>query len=165
LGYGRFGGLDLRGQVDDLYEKAWLPLRNHFTPVMKLIEKQRIGSKVHKRYDTPATPCDRLMACAKVSEETKTRLRTIRASLDPMALAADIEARLGGIFAVVERLDEERQDEMERAGELPGIGTVGADSVTAPVAGAPYACTASAPTEILAKPTPKNQKNTKRRVS
>lgn len=165
LGYGRFGDLDLRVQVDELYEKAWLPLRNHFTPVMKLIEKQRIGGKVHKRYDTPATPCDRLLACAKVSGETKTRLRAMRAALDPMDLAADIEARLGRIFAVVERLDEDRQDEMERAGELPGIASVGADSVTAPVAVAPCASTASAPTETLAKSALKNQNKTKRRVS
>ena len=67
---------------------------------MKLIEKQRIGCKVRKKYDTPATPCDRLLACAKVSEETKAQLRTTRRGLDPMALAADIEARLGRIFTL-----------------------------------------------------------------
>ncbi len=32
LGYGRFGDLKLREQVNEFYEKAWLPLRNHFTP-------------------------------------------------------------------------------------------------------------------------------------
>lgn len=32
LGDGRFGDLELREQVNELYEKAWLPLRNHFTP-------------------------------------------------------------------------------------------------------------------------------------
>ena len=117
LGYGRFGDLELREQVNELYEKAWLPLRDHFTPVMKLIEKQRIGSKVRKKYDTPATPCDRLLNCAKVSEETKDQLRVTRAALDPMDLAADIEARLGKIFTIVERIEEDRQEEMERAGE------------------------------------------------
>lgn len=117
LGYGRFGDLELREQVNELYENAWLPLRNHFTPVMKLIEKQRTGSKVHKKYATPATPCDRLLACAKVSEETKVQLRATRSGLDPMDLAADIEARLGRIFAIVERIEEDRQDEMDRAGE------------------------------------------------
>ena len=100
----------------------------------------------------------------KVSEETKTQLRAIRAiraDLDPMDLAADIEARLGRIFTVVAHIEEDRQDEMERA----GIGTVGADSVTASVAIAPCAFTASAPTENLVKPTSKNQNQTKRRVS
>ena len=32
LGYGRFGELDLKPLVNDLYEKAWLPTRNAFTP-------------------------------------------------------------------------------------------------------------------------------------
>jgi hypothetical protein len=78
LGYGRFGHLDLKKRVDDLYEEAWLPLRNYFTPVMKWVEKQRIGSKVQKKYDKPLSPCDRLLACEKVSEETKSELRKKR---------------------------------------------------------------------------------------
>ena len=166
LGYGRFGDLELREQVNELYEKAWLPLRNHFTPVMKLIEKQRTGSKVRKKYDTPATPCDRLLACAKVSEETKAQLRATRAALDPMDLAADIEARLGRIFTIVERIEEDRQEEMDRAGEShPQRAAAGADCVTASVAIAPCASTPSAPAENLVKSTPKNQNQTKRRVS
>ena len=166
LGYGRFGDLELRDQVNELYEKAWLPLRNHFTPVMKLIEKQRIGSKVRKKYDTPATPCDRLLACAKVSEATKTQLRAARTELDPMDLAADLEARLGRIFMIVERIEEERQDEMDRAGEShPLSAAAGAACVTASVATAPCASTPSTPAENLVKSTPKNHNQTKRRVS
>ena len=30
LGYGRYDDLELKALVDDLYENAWLPLRNHF---------------------------------------------------------------------------------------------------------------------------------------
>ena len=165
LGYGRFGDLELRGLVDELYEKAWLPLRNHFTPVMKLVGKQRVGSKVRKQYDTPATPCDRLLACAKVSEETKERLRATRSALDPMGLAADIERRLERIFAIVERIEEDRQDEIARAGWSGGGGAVGADCVAAAVAGAPYASTPSAPTGPLVKTTPHHKKPTKCRVS
>lgn len=165
LGYGRFSDLALKAQVDELYEKAWLPLRNHFTPVMKLIEKQRTGSKVRKKYDTPATPCDRLLACAKVSKETKNQLRQTRAALDPMNLAADIEVRLGRIFTLVAHIEEDRQDEIERAGQPPVGGAVGAASVPAPVATAPCASPASAPTETLVKSTTKNQNQTKRRVS
>ncbi|NJM39187.1 MAG: transposase family protein [Akkermansiaceae bacterium] len=115
LGYSRFGDIALRSMVDDLYEKAWLPLRNYFTPVMKLIEKKRIGTKVHKKYDTPATPCNRLLDCKKVDDETKQRLRATRAALDPLDLAADIERRLAQIFVIVERLEEDRQDEIQRA--------------------------------------------------
>ena len=165
LGYGRFGDLELRGMVNELYGQAWLPLRNYFTPVMKLEEKQRIGGKVRKKYDKPATPCDRLLACAKVSEETKRQLRAARAGLDPLTLAQDIEARLEEIFAIVERLEEDRQDEIQRASAHPAGGTVGADCVAAAVAIAPFSSTPSAPTGIAVKSPPNHQNQTKRRVS
>ena len=36
-----------------------------------------------------------------------------------MDLAEEVERRLAEIFAIVERIEEERLDEMERAGERP----------------------------------------------
>ncbi len=122
---------------------------------MKLIEKQRIGSKVCKKYDAPATPCDRLLACAKVSAETKALLHATRAALDPMDLSADIEARLEKIFTIVERIEEDRHEEMERAGEThPQRAAAGVDCVPASVAIAPCASTPSTPAENLVKTTP-----------
>lgn len=165
LGYGRFGDLDLKMMVDELYEKAWLPMRNHFTPVMKLLEKQRIGGKVRKKYDTPATPCDRLLACPKVSEEIKAELRQTRSALDPMDLAEEVERRLGEIFSLAERIDEERWEEMERAGETPAKTSGGLDSVAAAVAIAPSAFTTSNPPENLVKTAQKKHKTTNRWVS
>ena len=165
LGYGRFGDLELRGLVNELYERAWLPLRNCFTPVMKLVEKQRIGGKVRKKYDNPATPCDRLLACAKVDGETKRRLRAARSALDPLALAEDVEVRLREIFAIVERFEEDRWDEIQRAAVHPPGGPAGADCVTAAVAIAPFASTPSAPAGTLPKSPPNHQNQTKRRVS
>ncbi len=165
LGYGRFGDLELRGMVEELYERAWLPLRNYFTPVMKLVGKQRVGGKVRKKYDKPATPGDRLLACAKVDEETKRQLRAARARLDPLELAQDIEARLERIFAIVERIEEDRQDEIQRAADHPPGGTVGADCVAAAVAPAPFASTPSAPTATRFKSPPNHLNQPKRRVS
>jgi len=54
-----------------------------------------------------------------VSEETKVQLRAMRAAFDPMDLAADVGLRLGKIFSIVERIEEDRQEEMARAGEIP----------------------------------------------
>lgn len=173
LGYGRFGDLNLKKMVDELYEEAWLPLRNYFTPVMKLVEKQRIGSKVQKKYDKPLSPCDRLLACKKVSEESKAELRKKRAALDPLTLSENIEQRLKAIFETVEWIEEERREEMERAGENteeeqgkePRTASVGISSVTAQVAYAPYACTSANPTENLVRTAQNKHKTTKRRVS
>ncbi|MFN9410635.1 MAG: hypothetical protein ACK6AY_15120, partial [Akkermansiaceae bacterium] len=157
--------LDLKIMVDELYEKAWLPMRNYFTPVMKLVSKERIGGKVRKKYDKPASPCDRLLACEKVSEVVKASLRLKRSELDPLDLAEEVERRLGEIFRLVERIEEDRWEEMERAGESRGEFSAGADFVAASVAPAPYASTTSTPTEKLVKTSSNNQKTTNRRVS
>lgn len=152
LGYGRFGDLALKMMVDELYEKAWLPLRNYFTPVMKLVSKERVGGKMRKKYDKPATPCDRLLACKKVSEEVKRTLRQKRSELDPIDLAEEVEQRLSEIFRVVEMIEQERWEERIRAGEEGnGEFSAGLASVTAPVAPAPCASTATNPAEKLVK--------------
>lgn len=150
--------------VDELYEKAWLPMRNHFTPVMKLVGKERIGTKIRKSYDKPATPCDRLLACPKVNDEVKETLRQTRANLDPLSLAEEVEQRLSEIFKLVERIEEERWEEMERAGEHPGGASGVLDFVTAVVAPAPTACTTSSSPEELVKAPRNNHKTNNRRV-
>jgi len=166
LGYGRFGDLALKRLVDELYAEAWLPMRNYFTPVMKLVEKQRIEGKTRKKYDEPATPCDRLLACPKVSEAIKETLRRTRAGFDLIDLAEEVERRLGEIFRLVERIEEERWEAIERAGESPGgRGPAGMDCVASPVAIAPCASTPSIPAAFHVKSPPISHQPTKRRVS
>ncbi|MFN9819711.1 MAG: hypothetical protein ACK56K_03310, partial [Akkermansiaceae bacterium] len=85
--------------------------------------------------------------------------------LDPLDLAEEVERRLGEIFRLVERIEEDRWEEMERAGESRGEFSAGADFVAASVAPAPYATPTSTPTEKLVKTSSNNQKTTNRRVS
>ena len=64
---------------------------NFFQPVMKLIEKTRIGSKVMKKYDTPPrTPFQRLIESPQVPEDRKEALKRQYASLNPAALKRTI---------------------------------------------------------------------------
>ena len=169
LGYGRFDDLALVGMVNDLYENAWLPMRNLFTPAMKLVKKQRAGSKISKTYDHPQTPCDRLLACVHVSEETKRKLRAERAGFDPLALSDLIESKLRSIQKIVEQIEERRAEERWRAGETAGAiapaATAGGGCATALVAIAPGASTPPPPAEVLAKSTIKSHKTNQVRVS
>ncbi len=169
LGYGRFDDLQLVEMVNDLYETAWLPMRNLFIPAMKLVEKKRIGSKVHKTYDSPQTPCDRLQACDHVSEKTKQALMSERAALDPLILSTLIETKLRAIQQIVEEIEERRAEERSRAGEAktppPPAAAAGAGCVAALVAIAPVASTPPAPAETLAKSTINRQKTNQVRVS
>ncbi|MFN9513735.1 MAG: hypothetical protein ACK57Z_12240 [Akkermansiaceae bacterium] len=120
---------------------------------------------MRKKYDKPASPCDRLLACEKVSEGVKASLRLKRSELDPLDLAGEVERRLGEIFRLVERIEEDRWEEMERAGEGPGEFSVGADFVAASDDPAPYASTPSTPTEKIVKTSSNPQKTPTRRVS
>jgi hypothetical protein len=169
LGYGRFDDLALVAMVNDLYENAWLPMRNHFTPAMKLVEKKREGSKVSKTYDSPQTPCDRMLACEHVSEATKRKLRAKRAEFDPLALSDLIESKLLAIRQIVEEIEDRRAEERWRAGEtvgaIPPAATAGGGCVAALVATAPGASTPPPPAEVLAKSTTKSHKTNQVRVS
>ena len=44
-----------------------------------------------KRYDVPATPCDRSLTCATLDAQTNERLRTERARFNPFALSEKVE--------------------------------------------------------------------------
>ena len=169
LGYGRYDDLELKALVDDLYANAWLPLRNYFTPVMKLVEKTGEGSKVKKKYDKPKTPCERLLSCPKVSEKKKRELREIRRTLDPIDLAGSIEQKLAEIYQRVEQMETEREQMRIWAGEdqaeaqIPSAGDLrGAEP---PVAIAPSDSAPPKSSQNLAKSKGKEEKQTKSRVS
>jgi hypothetical protein len=63
-----------------------------FQPSFKLAEKEREGAKVRKRYHSPATPFQRLLADPRTSAETKSRAQAVHATLDPVVLLRDMRA-------------------------------------------------------------------------
>lgn len=87
VGYRRYEGKEAAAILSELYAVSRLFV-NVFQPSFKLIEKTREGAKVTKRYDGPATPCQRLMADPRMSEDVKIRLVALQASLDPVDLLA-----------------------------------------------------------------------------
>jgi hypothetical protein len=91
VGYRRFEGLEAAAVLAHLYGAMRLFV-NFFQPSFKLAAKTRDGAKVTKRYHPPATPCERLMADARTSEEVRRRLETLRATLDPVRLLQQIRA-------------------------------------------------------------------------
>jgi len=65
---------------------------NYFQPVMKLVRKERVGSRVKKIYDKPQTPYHRVLASADISDLQKKRIRNEYAGLNPAQLKRDISA-------------------------------------------------------------------------
>ena len=59
-------------------------LQNHFCPTLKLKHKERIGARYHKQYHTPQTPYQRVMDCENVTDDAKSKLRTLHEILNPL---------------------------------------------------------------------------------
>ena len=102
LGYDRLEDKHLIGLINDIYKNYFNPLRNYFIATQKLESKQRIGSKIKKKYDKPQTPCDRLLDCSYVSEDSKRRLRQERESLNPIVLNAELKKKLKKLLDYVD---------------------------------------------------------------
>lgn len=71
LEYGRFRELEIRNMANDLNERASLPSHNPFTPVMKCVANQQVGTKC----DQPATSSDHRLVNPRLMGETKRQLR------------------------------------------------------------------------------------------
>jgi len=86
--------------INDLYRNELRLYKNFFQPVMKLKEKTREKGKIHRRYDTPKTPYQRLMESPYIPDETKSRLKAIYLSLNPAQLKRNIEKKLNKLYRV-----------------------------------------------------------------
>src|SRR5881394_3830925 len=89
VGYGRLEGIATTSALGELHEVARLYV-NFFQPSFKLKSKTRVGAKVTKKYDLPATPYERLLKDDRVTAESKDQLRRIFSTLDPVQLLHQI---------------------------------------------------------------------------
>ncbi len=89
VGYLRYDTEEELQVLNQLYEYLRL-YTNFFQPVMKLVEKERIGSKVRKKYDKAKTPYERLLQSFSISAETKRKLKEEYEKLNPAELKRTI---------------------------------------------------------------------------
>jgi len=89
VGYGRLSGISATRTLAQLYAASRLYI-NFFQPSFKLKSKIRDGAHVQKKYHSPMTPCDRLLARPDIGEATKTALRRQFEGLDPVRLLREI---------------------------------------------------------------------------
>jgi hypothetical protein len=94
VGYGRLGDPRQAELLNELYAREWGQFRNFFCPAMKHLRTEVEGSRKKRIYDRPATPFERLKACAQVDKEQVVKLEKILAGLDPFVLKETIEKKL-----------------------------------------------------------------------
>lgn len=129
VGYSRYDTEEQRNILNELYGHLRL-YTNFFQPVMKLIEKTRIGSKVIKKYDKPRTPYQRVLESPLVPEDKKQQLRKQYATLNPAELKRKItklQHKLLKMVALKETLRKQHVDSnqgnMSCLGRYSGMGS------------------------------------------
>ena len=94
LGYRRFEDPLIVDLLNDLYKKEWRLFHNFFMPSVKLQTKERIGSRIMKRHDSPKTPYQRILASKFVSPHTKQSLSLLFKTLNPFKLRKIIDEKI-----------------------------------------------------------------------
>jgi hypothetical protein len=97
IGYRRYESTDALALFQAIYADLRLYV-NFFQPVMKLVHKERQGSKVRKRYDEAKTPHQRIMASPEVIAKDKLRLQHNYFQLNPAELRRQIDANLRSLW-------------------------------------------------------------------
>lgn len=108
FGHDRFEHPELVALMNDLYAHEWSQFTNHFKPTFKLLRREKKDGKTKRIYEKqPQTPYQRLLASPDIAQETKERLRSEHARLDPFALKKNIEVKLKKFFTVLSNLNRE----------------------------------------------------------
>jgi hypothetical protein len=103
IGWDRYDTAAAVALMNDLYRNELRLMMNLFQPSVKLIRKERIGSRLKRVYDVPQTPLDRLRACPERDRAKVAALLRLRQATDPFLLAKAIEKRLDRIAALASR--------------------------------------------------------------
>ncbi|WHZ25699.1 MAG: hypothetical protein OJF51_005040 [Nitrospira sp.] len=93
VGWDRYDTPKAQAALNALYAELRL-FQNLFQPSMKLLRKERRGSRLLRRYDCPQTPLERVRACADVDAAKVAVLKRLFRRTDPFVLAQRIEQHL-----------------------------------------------------------------------
>lgn len=97
LGWNRYDTRIAVNAMNDLYGKELRLFMNLFLPSMKLIKKERVGSRRKRKYDIPKTPLDRVIELRKGTSEKTKQLKIMQNQLDPFMLSKIIDKKLRNI--------------------------------------------------------------------
>jgi hypothetical protein len=114
FGYVRYDSPAALAAINALYRRELPLLQNLFLPSVKLLRKERVGSRLRRRYDAPRTPLERVQACPEADPAKVAALLALRARLDPFVLSQTIERQLEVIYALA---NHRRSPSLAAAGE------------------------------------------------
>lgn len=102
IGYDRYSSQGAHAVFQQLYSLLERE-GNFFRPLRKLVSKERVGAKVVKRYDTPRTPYERVLAAGILTQEERQALEQAFLAINPVQLQAGIERLLRQLWSLATR--------------------------------------------------------------
>lgn len=100
FGYERFNNPEVLPMMNELYRNQWNIFTNFFLPSMKLLSKERKGSKTIKKYDEAKTPYQRIMESKYISKEIKNLLTLQHKKYNPYLLEKEISKKISEIIKI-----------------------------------------------------------------
>ena len=95
IGYDRLNNPIQLEMLNDLYRGELNYFLNYFLPSVKLISKERQGSKIKKKHDNAKTPFQRLFESKYIDDEKKLELLRFFNKLNPFELQGNIKKKIG----------------------------------------------------------------------
>ena len=115
VGYSRYDSKKEKDILNNLYRNKLRLYKNFFQPVIKLISKERINGKIHRKYDTPKTPYHRIIESKEIPEKRKQELRKIYNFLNPAQLKRTIDDNLNTLYKAYQAKTNQQQNETQRS--------------------------------------------------
>lgn len=103
VGYHRYDTQEEFDILNDLCRNELRLFKNFFQPVIKLVSKERITGRIHRKYDQARTPYRRVMESPDVPDEKKRVLENIYESLNPAQLKRTIDKKLDLLWSAYQR--------------------------------------------------------------
>lgn len=103
LGYSRVETKEAVALMNQLYAGPWRLYFNFYQPVMKCIEKKRVGSKYIRKYNEPKTPYQRVLLHKDIPQTVKDKLTKIKESLNPLQLKKEVDTLVMKILKTARR--------------------------------------------------------------
>ena len=101
VGYARLEGQACCQALAGFYTALRLYV-NFFQPSLKLVSKERCGTKVRRVYDRPKTPYRRVLDCPEVPQLIKDRLQKEYETLNPLELLQRMESCRARLWQAVQ---------------------------------------------------------------
>lgn len=124
VGYLRYDTIEEQSLLNDLYYNELRLFKNFFSPVIKLVLKERVSGRIFRRYDRPRTPFQRLLESLEISESKKQELKNMYQPLNPAELKRRIDKKLGMLYEFYkqknnsQKVEEKKKISVRFSGEI-----------------------------------------------